>query len=88
MNKRCQKLLLKAQNSANNLRFNDLCKLAECFGWQKKNQEGSHVVYKNDALGTLQGCRLPFQDNNGKAVPYQVRQLLTAIGLLDNNNDK
>ncbi len=88
MNKRCQKLLQNAQNSANNFRFADLCKLAECFGWVKKNQEGSHIVYKNDALGRMQGCRLPFQNNNGKAVPYQVKQLLNAIEVLDKTNDK
>jgi len=85
MNKRCQKLLQKAQNSANNFRFNDLCKLAECFGWKFKNQEGSHLIYKNDELDLIQGCRQNFQNKDGKAVLYQVRQLLKAIDLLDEN---
>lgn len=84
---KCQKLLQKAKNSANNFRFVELCKLAECYGWILRNQEGSHLIYKNDQLEITQGCRQTFQNDNGKAVPYQVKQLLNAIEFLEENDE-
>lgn len=80
---KCEKLLSKAKESANNFRFADLCKLAECYGWTFKNQDGSHLIYKNANLDITQGCRQTFQNENGKAKPYQVRQLLNAIENLE-----
>ena len=77
---RCEKLLLKAQSSPNNFRFTDLCKLAECFGWKFKRQDRtSHRIYVNERLTPEQGRRMNFQDYKGKAMPYQVKQLLTGI---------
>lgn len=57
------------------MRFADLCSLAEGFGFVLKNQEGSHRSYK------LAGCKrmMNFQNDGGKAKPYQVKQLLAAL---------
>lgn len=80
---RCEKLLLKAKNSPNNLRFEELCALAVCYGWQFKRQDGtSHRLYMHPRLRPEQGRRQNFQDFKGKAKPSQVRQLLAAIEFL------
>lgn len=84
---KCDKLLQKARSSANNLRFDELCKLAECYGWVSIRQAGSHCMYENDALDITQGRMQNFQDVNGKAKPYQVRQLLAALEFLGENAD-
>lgn len=79
----CEKLYNLAKNSPKNLKFKDLCRLAECFGWIFKRQEGSHRIYENPRLRPDQGRIMNFQDDKGKAKPYQVRQLLKAIERLD-----
>ncbi|MGH9754892.1 MAG: type II toxin-antitoxin system HicA family toxin [Blastocatellia bacterium] len=84
MNK-CRKLLNAARRSQKNLRFSDLCKLAECYGWTFKRQDGSHKIYENGRLTPEQGRIMNFQDHQGKAKPYQVTQLLNAI---DNLGDE
>ncbi len=77
---RCQKLLEKARNSASNLRFEEVCKLAECYGWFFDRQNGtSHKIYLNPALGNKPGAMMNFQEKNGKAKLLQVKQLLNAI---------
>lgn len=78
---KCQKLLSKAQNSAKNFRFAELCRLAECYGWVFIRQDGSHKIYENSELDITQGRMQNFQDVNGQAKPYQVKQLLAAIEL-------
>ncbi len=77
---RCTKLLEKAKSSSSNLRFEELCKLAECNGWELKRQNGtSHKIYVNPNLRPEQGRRMNFQNWNGEAKSYQVEQLLDAI---------
>jgi len=79
---KAEKLLKKAKDSQNNLKFEELTKLAELAGFvfrkpkKKKKKPGtSHRIY------TLPGKKeiMNFQNVHGKAVPYQVRQLLKAI---------
>lgn len=66
------KLLDKARRSPAGLRFSELCKLAEAFGFVFQRQKGSHKIYSNDHIRQM----LNFQDDHGKAKAYQVRQLL------------
>jgi predicted RNA binding protein YcfA (HicA-like mRNA interferase family) len=49
--------------------------LAECFGFERRRQKGSHLVL------LAEGLRRPLvvQDVKGGAKPCQVRQLLEAI---------
>lgn len=78
----CEKLLKKARRSPAGLRFAELCRLAECFGFEFSRQRGSHVIYKRPGHRTL----MNFQDVKGKAKPVQVRNLLDALrdlGLLE-----
>lgn len=76
---RCTKLFDKATNSPKNLRFRDLCALAECFGWVFQRQCGSHHIYMHPGLGNGPAAMMNFQSDRGKAKPTQVRQLLGAI---------
>jgi len=74
-----EKLLDKANNSPKNLRFEDLCALAEGYGWVFQRRSGSHHIYLNPRLGNAVGSMMNFQPRDGKAKPTQVRQLLEAI---------
>ena len=81
---RCPKLLDKATNSPKNLRFDDLCALAECYGWVFQRQCGSHRIYMHPGLGRSARAMMNFQSRRGKAKPTQVKQLLEAIEELNN----
>jgi hypothetical protein len=69
-----------------NLRFKRLCLIAEAFGFQFKGGRGSHRIYYQEGIREL----LNFQNVNGKAKPYQVRQLIKIIEKYDlfNENDE
>jgi len=71
----CDKLLRQAQTAPNSLRFDEVCQLAECNGFTLARQRGSHRMYKRPGEFGL----MNFQDDNGKAKGYQVKQLLLAI---------
>jgi hypothetical protein len=81
---RCDKLLAKANDSPNNFSFTEICQLAECFGFEFQRQSGSHVIYEHPLLTIEQNRLMNFQNFNGKAKPYQVKQLLKAISFLRN----
>ncbi|MHC1630671.1 MAG: DDE-type integrase/transposase/recombinase, partial [Methanoculleaceae archaeon] len=59
------------------MRFKDLCRAAETFGFRRKGGKGSHTVYVRDGIPDI----LNFQNVKGKAKPYQVRQLLKMISI-------
>lgn len=62
-----------------NVRFADLYKLCvEHFG-KPRHKATSHAIFKTPWLGDP---RVNIQDDAGKAKPYQVRQVLTAIDRL------
>jgi len=70
-----RKLLLKLLASQHNVRFGDLCKLAQAFGYRLDRISGSHHIFEHALVArplNLQNCR-------GKAKPYQVRQFLRDI---------
>lgn len=71
---RKEKLFRKAKNSPNNISFDELCSLAKQVGFLYKNNNGDHEIYKHP-----NGKMMNFQSVNGKAKPYQVRQLLDYI---------
>ena len=72
---RCEELLRKARQTPGGLRYEELCYLAECFGFVFDRQRGSHRIYKRSGFPRV----MNFQDDNGKAKQYQVLQLLEAI---------
>ena len=73
---RCQKIYERARASPSNIRFEEVCRLAECFGFRFARQRGtSHRIYKYPGWVGL----LNFQNVNGDAKDYQVEQLLDAV---------
>lgn len=79
-----EKLLEKAKRSPHNFRFADICKLAESYGWVFERQDGtSHKIYSHPRLGNEPGALMNFQEKDGKAKPYQLKQLLNAIEILE-----
>ena len=67
-----RKLLQKALSSPANLRFEQACALARAFGFHLSRSSGSHHIFARDGVREL----LNLQEVQGKAKPYQVRQLL------------
>jgi hypothetical protein len=57
------------------MRFEELCALAECYGFALRRSGGtSHRIYKREGYAILN-----FQNAGGKAKPYQVKDLLNAL---------
>ena len=79
------KLLHRALNNPAGLRFEEALYLANHYGFvTRKSKSGtSHIVLKHPGHPTL----LNFQRDNGRAKPYQVRQLLEALRDLGVIND-
>jgi hypothetical protein len=71
----CAALLARARANPRDLRFRELCELAECHGWVRARVRGSHHIYKKRGDQRL----MNFQDVDGRAKAYQVRQLIAAI---------
>ena len=69
------KLLLLARDNPAGLRFSDLCRLAEAFGFTFQRQKGSHRLYAHEGVRRI----LNFQNDRGGAKAYQVRQLLECV---------
>ena len=73
--RRCLELLGQARTNPAGLRFSELIRLAECFGFSRRRQKGSHVVLSSEEAPRP----LVIQNVKGRAKAYQVRQLLDAI---------
>jgi hypothetical protein len=74
MSKR-EKLLSRLQNSLNDVRFEEACKIAEWIGFKRKGGKGSHCTYAHEGENLL----LNFQNRNSFIKPYQARQLLEMV---------
>lgn len=72
---RPEKLLGRIKHSPTNIRFSDLCRLAETLGFRLKGQRGSHRVYSHPGVKEF----LNLQEVSGQAKPYQVRQFLAIV---------
>ena len=70
-----RKLLRKLLASPHNVRFGDLCKLAQAFGYRLDRVSGSHHIFEHSAASRP----LNLQNVAGKAKPYQIRQFLRDI---------
>lgn len=79
---RRSKLLEKALENPASLRFQELCGLALQLGFVHDRTRGSHHIFVHDNLLRP----LNFQDMDGMARRYQVKQLLDAareLGLIE-----
>ena len=70
-----EKLIRAMRNNPANVRFEDVCKVAESIGFHLRGQSGSHRTFARKGEQML----LNFQNVKGKAKPYQVRQLLDMV---------
>jgi hypothetical protein len=57
------------------VRFETLCRAAIAFGFRLRGVKGSHHIFVRDGVREL----LNFQEVDGMAKPYQVRQFCTII---------
>jgi predicted RNA binding protein YcfA (HicA-like mRNA interferase family) len=70
-----RKLLEKALNSPQSLRFSEILKLTQAFGFQLDRISGSHHILRRAGIPEL----VNVQNVGGMAKPYQVRQLLKLV---------
>ena len=70
-----KELLQKALRSPASLRFDEMVRLAEAFGFRRARQRGSHHIFVHPDVPQL----VNLQDVNGVAKPYQVRQFLKLV---------
>jgi len=80
LNKRCYRLYEKAKTNPKGLRFPELKTLLECMGMTCDRIKGSHFIYKLEGPFFLISIQ---RMKDGRAKPYQVRQILNFIE--DNN---
>ena len=57
--------------SDKNFAFDDLCYILERVGFQLRSGKGSHRIYYKDGVVEI----VNIQPRNGKAKPYQVKQV-------------
>lgn len=69
------KLLQKAINNAQNLRFSEFQKLLQIYSFEYVRTRGSHLFYKNSRLKKA----LPVVEKDGFAREYQVKQFLRIL---------
>lgn len=59
-----------------NIRFDDLIRLAEAFGFELKRVAGSHHILAHPAMAELLNLQ---PGSDGKAKPYQIKQLVALV---------
>jgi hypothetical protein len=69
------KILAKVLASPANVRFAEMQRLVEAFGFRLLRVSASHHIYGRAGLSEL----LNLQEVHGKAKPYQVRQFLKLV---------
>ena len=70
-----QKTLEEARAGSHNLRFGDVTRLVEGFGFRLARVSGSHHIFAHPSVPEL----VNLQAVDGKCKPYQVRQVLDLI---------
>ena len=74
------KILDQMKANPSGVRFSDLRKVCEHYFGKPRQSGSSHCIFKTPWSGDP---RVNIQDHKGKAKPYQVRQVLIAIELLE-----
>lgn len=70
-----RKILTKILAGSLNVRFADMCKLVEAFGFGLSRVSGSHHIFAHPDIPQL----VNLQDVGGNAKPYQIRQFLKLV---------
>ena len=72
---RPRKTLEKILSGSRNIRFEDLRRLLEAFGFRLSRTSGSHHIFTHPDIPEL----MNIQEVHGEAKPYQIRQFLTLV---------
>nr|VFK41898.1 MAG: YcfA-like protein [Candidatus Kentron sp. SD]VFK47849.1 MAG: YcfA-like protein [Candidatus Kentron sp. SD]VFK80569.1 MAG: YcfA-like protein [Candidatus Kentron sp. SD] len=72
---RKRKLIRKLLSGGKNVRFSEATACAEAFGFRLDRINGSHHIFIHRDISEL----LNLQNVEGKAKPYQIRQLLKLV---------
>jgi hypothetical protein len=75
-----EKILQQMRDQPAAVRFADLKKVCEAYFGKPRQSGSSHVIYKTPWPGDP---RVNIQNAKGKAKPYQVRQVMSAIEQLE-----
>jgi predicted RNA binding protein YcfA (HicA-like mRNA interferase family) len=70
-----RKTLERILGGAKNVRFADLVRLVEAFGFRLSRVNGSHHIFTRPGIAEL----VNLQEVHGEAKPYQVRQFLSLV---------
>jgi hypothetical protein len=70
-----RKLLAKVLASPANIRFAEMQRLVEAFGFRLLRVSASHHIYGRSGLNE----QINLQEVSGKAKPYQIRQFLKLV---------
>ncbi|MBT9133233.1 MAG: hypothetical protein DDT31_01386 [Syntrophomonadaceae bacterium] len=73
MNKR--EIYEKLKRNPSNVRFEEICKTAELFGFRFRGGKGSHRIFVRKGIREM----INFQEVKGKAKSYQVKQFIKII---------
>ena len=65
----------KIKKSPTNIRFEEICEIAEEFEFHFKGGKGSHRIFVRRGIKEM----LNFQNDKGMAKPYQVKQFIKVI---------
>ena len=76
-------LVLKVRKNSQNVRFSDLCLVCDHYFGAARHKGSSHRIYKTPWQGDP---RINILNDKGKAKAYQVKQVLSAIELLEVNH--
>ena len=77
-------ILAEMRQNPKGVRFRDLCQVCDFYFGAARQTGSSHRVYKTPWQGDP---RVNIQERQGKAKPYQVRQILKAIERLEADHD-
>ena len=70
-----RQMIEELKRNPKNVRFDKLCAVAEAFGFHFRGGKGSHRIYVREGIREI----LNFQNVEGKAKPYQVRQFIKVV---------
>lgn len=70
-----RKLLARILGGSRNVRFNDMVKLVEAFGFRLLRVSGSHHIFGQSGIPE----QMNLQNVGGEAKPYQVNQFLQLV---------
>lgn len=74
-----RQILQRALAGSKNIRFDEMVRLAEAFGFRLARTSGSHHIFTHPRIREL----VNLQNVKGQAKPYQIRQFLRLVERYD-----